>query len=305
MKYEEFKSYVKENIKDYLSDEYADCEVEYQHIVKSGYEYDGLMVREKGKVSIAPALNVTEAFKNYENGDDLEEIMERLADCRMTATMGNFDKNDILVYEKAKARLYPRLINTSCNGVYIADKPHREIEDLSVVYAVRIFEDNHGFGDAVVTDDLAKVWGVSEAELYDTAVRNLGKTEPLFQNLEEALFGIMSGADDKESSKIEDINIEDYSAPFFVLTNKQKTKGASMVLNVDVMKRISEKLGGFYILPSSVDEVLIIPKGAADRGVDELKNLVEMVNCNEVRPEDQLSNNVYEYDVDKGTIVIA
>ena len=70
------------------------------------------------------------------------------------------------------------------------------------------------------------------------------------------------------------------------------------------MDRITAKLGEVYVIPSSVDETLIVPK----RYVDDLEGLQKMVrdiNASEVRPEDQLSNNIYEYDPKTHSLKIA
>lgn len=88
------------------------------------------------------------------------------------------------------------------------------------------------------------------------------------------------------------------------MTNQQKTKGAVMAVNPKTMDRIAAKFGDVYVIPSSVDETLIVPKSAVD-DVQELARLVRQVNDNDVRPEDQLSNNVYEYDSDTHTLKIA
>jgi len=70
------------------------------------------------------------------------------------------------------------------------------------------------------------------------------------------------------------------------------------------MDRITAKFGDVYVIPSSVHETLIVPKDAVD-DVSELERMVRDVNASEVRPEDQLSNNVYEYDSETHTLKIA
>ncbi|WP_405373459.1 DUF5688 family protein, partial [Pseudobutyrivibrio sp.] len=77
-----------------------------------------------------------------------------------------------------------------------------------------------------------------------------------------------------------------------------------MAVNPKTMDRITAKLGDVYVIPSSVDETLIVPKSAVD-DVQELARLVRQVNDSDVRPEDQLSNNVYEYDSETHTLKIA
>lgn len=58
---------------------------------------------------------------------------------------------------------------------------------------------------------------------------------------------------------------------------------------------------GFYILPSSIHETLIIPKDGA-MTPKELGEMVREVNRTEVLREEVLSDRVYEYDREKGKI---
>lgn len=300
MKYNEFKKKVMAEIKDHLSDEYQDYEMKFQDITKSsGYKYEALMIGPKERnMSVIPALNITEAFKQYEEGMSFDEVMDKLADIRMNAPLPAFNKEDMFQYDKIKDRVFPRLINTAANVEYLADKPHKDIEDLSLIYAVRVSEDAQGFAEAVITNDLAEMWGVSAQELHDKAMVNIGERPPLFQNIESLLFG------DREEIEIEDVDVDKYRMPFFILTNQQKTKGAVMAVNPKTMDRITAKFGEVYIIPSSVDETIIVPKSEV-KDVHDLERMVKQVNASDVRPEDQLSDNVYEYDPETHSLKIA
>ena len=81
----------------------------------------------------------------------------------------------------------------------------------------------------------------------------------------------------------------------FVLTNDTKVNGAAAILNDDIRQEIAEKVGDFYMLPSSIHETLIIPK---DAGMEfkELEQMVQEVNQKQVAPGERLSDHVYEYD---------
>ena len=84
----------------------------------------------------------------------------------------------------------------------------------------------------------------------------------------------------------------------FVLTNNQKLNGAAALLDEKMMEQIAERVGNdFYILPSSVHEVLIVPKEA---GMDfkDLEAMVQEVNATQVAPQDKLSDHVYQYDIE-------
>ena len=60
-------------------------------------------------------------------------------------------------------------------------------------------------------------------------------------------------------------------------------------------QEIADKVGDFYVLPSSVHETLIIPK---DAGMElrDLEQMVQEVNQTQVAPQERLSDHVYEYD---------
>ena len=57
---------------------------------------------------------------------------------------------------------------------------------------------------------------------------------------------------------------------FYVLTNRYRNFGAACLLYEGCLERIGEKLGGeFYVLPSSVHEVIILPesKSVFEKGI--------------------------------------
>ena len=62
------------------------------------------------------------------------------------------------------------------------------------------------------------------------------------------------------------------------------------------MEQAAEQVGGdFFVLPSSIHEVLMIPDdGKAD--YRELEAMVQSINETQVAPADRLSDHVYHYD---------
>ena len=306
MNYDEFKDYIKDHIGEYLSEDYKDAEMKFIHIKKSnGVEYDSLNVSKpsEGSPSIIPQLNLTSAFESYQEGDAPEMILEKLADIRMNAPIpGGITKDMFLSFDNVKDRIFPRLVNSEAQAEYLANKPHKEVADLAMLYAIRVHQDEQGIAEAVIDNDLLDMWDADIEDLNKAAKDNLEKQEPVFINLEDALFGAMSG--EKVNTSIEDVDINDYEMPFFLLTNQQKVKGASMIMNEKVMDKITGKFGDIYILPSSTDEVIIVPKSVAG-DIEMLANMVKNVNEESVKPEDRLSNNVYEYDAGSQELKIA
>lgn len=299
--YEQFKTVVADTIKEHLPDEYWDYTTRFQMVQKSGYEYEALMIepREKTGTIITPALNITEAFKKYNEGECFYDVVERLARVRVNTRAPKFCGSDFFDFEKVKDRIFPRLVNSETNKAYLADKPHRSIEDLSIIYSMRVEENEHSLALVTVTDSILDLWNITEEELHDIAVENLSKTKPFICELRTALFGGFETG----GLSIDDLNDNEYEIPFFILTSQNKTHGAIMAMNTAVMDRLTEKLGKLYILPSSVEEVIIAPQTAVD-DVQFLSNLVKSANETDLRPEDKLSDNVYEYDIETHNLKI-
>lgn len=296
--FEQFKTEVMDNIKDYLSEDYKDFEMKLETVQKAGEAYEALLITPKQKkgATVTPALNLTRAYSIYAKGKPLDKVIAELAEIRMTAVPQlPFDKDDLTKFDKIKDKIIPRL--HPVNKEYLWDKPYKEVADLVIVYAVRLSEDREGFADAVITKKLLETYGITAEELHEIAMANLAAKETMFFSIEEAVLGRMENLD------IEQINFEDYSAPLFILSNKQNTLGAVEVINPVIMDRIYKKFGKVYIIPSSIDEVIIAPQGAID-DVKELRDTLCRINSTDVKPADVLSDNIYEYDIDNHTIAV-
>jgi hypothetical protein len=84
----------------------------------------------------------------------------------------------------------------------------------------------------------------------------------------------------------------------YVLTNASGSLGAAALFYPDVKEKTGEILGSdYYILPSSIHEVILVPDAA---GIDkkELCDMVKQANRTVVEPQDILSDNVYHYSRD-------
>lgn len=142
--------------------------------------------------------------------------------------------------------------------------------------------------------------GHSKAEVLTKALGNASKINP--PKLSDMMSAMLGGGDnllDDESYEWND------DGAMFVLTNESGIFGASALFYPGVIDRISEILGvGFYILPSSVHEVIILPDtGAHD--AEALKQMVLEANRTVVKPNEVLSDNVwyYNYNFDEIQIV--
>ena len=288
----EFKPDITENIINFLPSTYAEAELRIDTVNKSnGYTYEALVVSRADDDGIIPMLNLTEAYEQYQNGEQLERILTRLADVRVNAPKPSIDREAILYFDKVADRILPRVVNADYMADYLEQKPHIKVEDIAIIFNVIIEESVSGIASAVVTEDLLDVWGVTIEEVQERAIENLASVKPVFTNI----FDILTGRNEERS--IEALTPEDDMFPMYVLTNKNKTFGASLIFNESLMERITDKLGDVIIIPSSVNEVIIIPKAEAiERGLEDLSEMVQSINESDVEPEERLSNSIYGYD---------
>jgi hypothetical protein len=81
----------------------------------------------------------------------------------------------------------------------------------------------------------------------------------------------------------------------YVLSNNQKMQGASALLYPDVLQDFSKALGkGFYVLPSSIHEVILVPE-VGDEEPKLMEAMVCEINETQLDLEEVLSDKVYYY----------
>ena len=86
----------------------------------------------------------------------------------------------------------------------------------------------------------------------------------------------------------------------------KEVDGAIYFMSPEVVGAIAEALeDDLYILPSSVNEVLLVRASELEDGVDELKEMVRDANETVVAEKDILSYNVYHYDKEHGITIAA
>ncbi len=85
-------------------------------------------------------------------------------------------------------------------------------------------------------------------------------------------------------------------SPMQVLTNAKRLYGAACILYPGMLEEIARGWrGGFYIIPSSVHETILV-QDREPVSPEKLKSMVYEVNREELEPEDILTDSLYYYD---------
>ena len=301
MKFDEFKDAVVSKIREFLPETFANADVRLNVVTKNNdMRLTGLTITAGGS-NVSPTIYLESFFDAYEKGEDINTILKKIADTRVSHEFrDNFDVEEITDFERCKVSIIPRLVGKAWNKDLLEERPHKDIADLSVTYCIMLGECQDGSMSVPITNALLASWDISVNELHDIAIANMDKvTPPVFSSLSSIIGSLMMDsmpgdmtAEEKDAALSGFTSADD---AMYVLTNKQKLNGAAEVLNRSVMERIIGQIGkDFYILPSSIHEVLIVP-AMPDMEASMLEDMVREVNQTQVNPEDRLSDNVYVY----------
>ena len=79
-----------------------------------------------------------------------------------------------------------------------------------------------------------------------------------------------------------------------------------MIAIPEVLKGICEELeiDGCYIVPSSINEVIIIYGSDADSMTESIRSTIEHINNTEIPDAQMLSYNLYRFSVETGLVTI-
>ena len=103
------------------------------------------------------------------------------------------------------------------------------------------------------------------------------------------------------SDSLQSMHVQVPSLPIWVMTNRYMLNGAATVLNDNVLKEFAATCGNFYIIFSSIHEVLLIPSND-NLNIEMFTNLNQEVNASSLSKEDILGTKAYYYEKGKGII---
>ena len=197
----------------------------------------------------------------------------------------------------AKKSLFVKLVNTERNESLIEQSISKEFLDLSAVVRVVLKMDKEGMASMALSKGDAEILGMTEEEIYAAALANtLRLFPPKLMNLGRYV----------EMSIGAELPLGEDEVTTYILTNQKEVDGAIYFMSPEVVGAIAEALeDDLYILPSSVNEVLLVRASELEDGVDKLKEMVRDANETVVSEKDILSYNVYHYDKEHGITIAA
>lgn len=219
-----------------------------------------------GKMSIKEISDIItkDITTNYKNITDTKESMLNMP-----------------VSEKRK-KVYLYLIGYANNKELLKTIPHKRFLDMAYVY--RLYLDEKAEYTVLLNNENMEFFGFTdENDLFRTAKENTLRDYPVDHiDEDDPVFSFM------------------IAGGLYPVTNKIRRYGFVTVLCEETLKYYTEKFGcGFYIIPSSIHEALIVSE---DNGqvMEELYKICKEINDNSnvIALEEVLVTNVYYYDIE-------
>ena len=290
MEYKEFVEYIKMNA-GYIAGEGGNITI--NHVIKNnGCEMDGLVIMEKGK-DIAPTIYLDSFYELYTNGENIKSIIRQIEVIyEQNKNNVTFDVNILKHFDTIKDKIVYKVVNYRSNEKLLEQVPHKRILDLAVVFYCLLDNEYGRSATALIYNNNLKNWNVTIDDVYKAALKN---TPDLLHNKISSMAALFEKCGVNVDG--EEVDLKDYvPSDMYVLTNESKLNGAACILYENVLYDFAQKLGAdLYILPSSVHEVILLPKLSMFEK-DELVNMVKEVNTEGVAADEVLSDHVYEYN---------
>lgn len=252
----------------------------------NGIIMDGLSVRKEGK-RVAPMIYLDSYYREYLDGRSLRGICDQILECCEDSDFEeHFDVDFFREPERVRPTVAYRLINYEKNRELLQEIPHLPFLDLAVIFYSLLTDTPVGHATVLIRNSHLELWGKNTSWLYEAAKENTEKLLPKrLVSMEDMIYELSEGKQEPEYAGV----------PMYVLTNSRKSFGAACLLYDGVLGECFRRLEeSYYLIPSSVHEVILIPASAVGDS-RELCTLVQEMNRTQVRSTEVLSDTVYLY----------
>lgn len=287
MNYQQFIEEVERRVKEKIKGNETITVYIHTAVKNNGKERKGITVSEKG-IHISPTIYLEEYFQQFQEGKPIEKIVEKILQFYEEVKCSHPCEESLLQnYEELKGKFACKLIHRGKNEKLLNDIPYVPWMDLAIVVFVLLEVSPYGTATVLVRKEHLEIWGLTEAQLFDEAKKNTPILLPYqFCPMRKLLREICPYAVDEGEEEEESL---------YVLSNKLRSFGAASILYEGILEKVGQKLGeNYYILPSSIHEVIVVPESKSPVKQD-LEEMVREINETQVEEEEVLSDRVYYF----------
>lgn len=243
----------------------------------NGTRRTGILFKQEDS-NLAPTIYLEEFYQKYLKGQQVPDLADSICsiyqEIRVKKTC---DCQNLFDFNHVKDHIVYKLIRRDANEELLKQIPYEPFLDLAVVYYIQI--DNTRFGSAAIQirNEHLRYWRVEKEEIRRFAEKNTPRIYP--------------------------VQIRQIVRFMYVATNEQCSLGAAVMRYPDFREKVRGMIrGDFYILPSSIHEVILVPESFGLEP-ERMQEMVKEINQTGVAPEEVLSDSVYYFDGEEIRIV--
>lgn len=243
----------------------------------NGTRRTGILFKQEDS-NLAPTIYLEEFYQKYLKGQQVPDLADSICsiyqEIRVKKTC---DCQNLFDFNQVKEHIVYKLIRRDANEELLKQIPYESFLDLAVVYYIQI--DNTRFGSAAIQirNEHLRYWRVEKEEIRRLAEKNTPRIYP--------------------------VQIRQIVRFMYVATNEQCSLGAAVMRYPDFREKVRGMIrGDFYILPSSIHEVILVPESFGLEP-ERMQEMVKEINQTGVAPEEVLSDSVYYFDGEEIRIV--
>lgn len=272
----ETKNLWEQEILDEMRKRFPNADVTIRTVQKIEGNLRGITIREKNS-NIAPTMYLD----NYKYSDTITEICDKLEKIyKNSRVAGNVDLDWFSNFDIVKTKLRIKLVNYEKNKEYLADKPFVKVLDLAAMFYIEVKNEQIENGSVTVINNHMEYWKTSVDVIYANACMN---EHAVIKDIDDIMYE-MSGV--KMPAALRGTQI--------VVSNEERLFGAGTF--VAELDRLKSLYGKFYVLPSSIHEVIVIPEKKCPFTKAQLNEQVREVNKTEVDENEILSDHAYYFN---------
>ena len=171
MDYENFKERFVEDLKDKLYEKGIEADVTVNTVNKLNDSYEAVTIKPvDDQVGVNISLN--KCYGAYEDGTDYNEVVDKTSQL-VADSLENKPEVDMATltdYDKMKDKLVMQVVSAETNKDLLETVPHKDIEDMAVVYRFVLSSDVEGRASILATNQMIENFGITAEQLHADAL---------------------------------------------------------------------------------------------------------------------------------------
>ncbi len=271
----------------------------------NGITRRGILIR-RLEDRVAPAIYLDGYYEDFCGGTQLSDIVRDVLYI-YRGSAGKEAKPELrelnLSRESILSGLTVRIISYDRNADLLQELPHIRFLNLAAVFQIVVYRTTEGMGTIRFTREHYETCLRHEGrelmtpkELFRLALNNTEQQFPAKLSSMELMLQSLAKGEKVPGLAYRSGRAKEEQSSLYVLTNSEGINGAGCLLYPGLLKELLEYFRtAFYILPSSIHEVLLLPaKKPVER--EELNDMIREINLTQVPQEEVLSDCAYHSD---------